>query len=380
MKLSRCRRYTKHYKYMRHTKHGGGGKKYKTKRTYHKHSRKLKHKSRLQKGGMWRSRKVAPELFEFPTPAPYNELINYQDMTVSTNSRGNDTYSFVNTSDQSPIFYSSTGKRNMVLSFIKVQPGRTKSLTKHFNWLIALKQIEDITRPEGLGSRYKYTYSIMLSRLSKRRQTITLNTDVYLILFPGSLSNSLKLKDIFIENDDQPSGTVSSDKVLKPTLAQGLTLKVYTNGKITEGETYTFSPDVNDYDMIKTNILLLRRIGDIIVLKNLYNSLNDAKDRNSSKDVIERIATAIRKFNKVAFIDPVTRILSGIPPIYDDVNVIIDESRAALTGAAAVAAASSPRSAASSPRSAASSPRSSTKSKLKIKEIESPSLPGNVSP
>ena len=150
MKLSRCRRYTKHYKYMRHTKHGGGGKKYKTKRTYHKHSRKLKHKSRLQKGGMWRSRKVAPELFEFPTPAPYNELINYQDMTVSTNSRGNDTYSFVNTSGQSPIFYSSTGKRNMVLSFIKVQPGRTKSLTKHFNWLIALKQIEDITRPEGL--------------------------------------------------------------------------------------------------------------------------------------------------------------------------------------------------------------------------------------
>ena len=372
MKLSRCRRYTKRYKYMRHTKHGG--KQYKTKRTYRKHSRKLKHKSRLQKGGMWSSSsKVAPEPFKFPTPAPYDELIKYQGMTVSTKSDGNDTYSFVNTSGQSPIFYSSTGNRNMVLSFIKVQQGRTKPLTKNFNWLIALKQIEDITRPQGLASRYKYTYSIMLSRLSKRRQTITLNTDAYLILFPGSISNSLEPKDIFIENDDQPSGTASSDKVLKPSLAQGLTLKVYTNGKITEGETYTFSPDVNDYDMIKTKMLLLRRIGDIVVLKNLYNSLNDAKDRNSSTDVIERIATAIRKFNKVALIEPVTRTLSGIPPIYNDVRVIITESRAALTGAAAVAAAAATA-------SAASSPRSSGESKLTNKEIESPSLPGNVSP
>ena len=57
MKISRRRKYnkrskyTKRVKYTRHTKHGG--KHYKNKRTYRKHPRKLKHKSRLQRGGVF---------------------------------------------------------------------------------------------------------------------------------------------------------------------------------------------------------------------------------------------------------------------------------------------------------------------------------------
>ena len=51
MKISRRRKHNKRSKYTRHTKHGGG-KHYKNKRTYRKHPRKLKHKIRLQRGGV----------------------------------------------------------------------------------------------------------------------------------------------------------------------------------------------------------------------------------------------------------------------------------------------------------------------------------------
>ena len=50
MRHAKRGKHTKRVKYTRRIKHGG--KKYKNKRTYHKHPRKLKHKSRLQNGGV----------------------------------------------------------------------------------------------------------------------------------------------------------------------------------------------------------------------------------------------------------------------------------------------------------------------------------------
>jgi hypothetical protein len=64
MKISKRMRHAKHgkhtkrAKYTRHTKHRG--KQYKNKRTYRKHPRKLKHKSRLQKGGVEQCNFEAP--------------------------------------------------------------------------------------------------------------------------------------------------------------------------------------------------------------------------------------------------------------------------------------------------------------------------------
>lgn len=56
MRHAKRGKHTKRAKYTRHTKHRG--KQYKNKRTYRKHPRKLKHKSRLQKGG-------DPYIFEY---------------------------------------------------------------------------------------------------------------------------------------------------------------------------------------------------------------------------------------------------------------------------------------------------------------------------
>jgi hypothetical protein len=94
MKISRRRKhnkrskYTKRVTYTRHTKHGGG-KHYKHKRTYRKHPRKLKHKSRLQRGGVKTETEkkfytviLDPE--DFPSDAMYLFNISYVELITET--------------------------------------------------------------------------------------------------------------------------------------------------------------------------------------------------------------------------------------------------------------------------------------------------------
>ena len=353
MKLSRRRKHTKRSKYTRHTKHGRG-KQYNTKRKYRKYSHKLKYKSRLQKGGMLRSGKVAPEppsqlapepqlvpsQFEFPdsVPDPFTKLVeNTEDnMTVSPDYK---TYTFENSSSgEYPVFKSSSeeGARLMNLNFKKSEGSTFRSgdkiLNKQFKWRITLKEIEDITRiSPGALRQYKYTYSIMLYRLSEKEGAITLETDVYVIISTAYKSNSIAAERVFIGNVTEHStgsstgSSTGTQRVKIPNLSQGLTLQVYTNGTSTGNKTYTFPyGEQNNFNNITRVLSDLAYIGDLMVLKKLYTSLNST-DVKTHKKKEENVAQTIIDFNKVTTADYLNRRLCKIPPvIYTEVENIIE--------------------------------------------------------
>lgn len=340
MKLSRRRKHTKRSKYTRHTKHGRG-KQYNTKRKYRKYSRKLKYKSRLQKGGMLRTpllsasapeppSQLAPSQFEFPPPVLYRELVNQtaDNMTVSPDYK---TYTFENrSSSEYPVFKSSNeeGARLMNLNFKKSEGSMFRSgdkiLNKPFNWRITLKEIKKRVTDD---ISYMYIYSIELRRRSDKepRPIITLKTDVYVVITRNSKTvNPFDPSLIFIGNGTEHStgSSTGTQRVRIPNLSQGLTLKV--NGSV-DNETYTFpygtDRNTNNFNNISLKLSELRAIGDLMVLKNLYISLNDVgNDEQKAKNVAE----AIYSLNYVTNTDGKNRIDFQIPSVYPTVESIIE--------------------------------------------------------
>jgi hypothetical protein len=347
MKISRRRRYTKCVKHTRNTKHGRG-KQYNTKRKYRKYSRKLKYKSRLQKGGMLRTpllsapeppSQLAPDLpsqpepsqFEFPVPDHYTDLVKntQRNMTVSSDYR---IYTFKNTSGEYPVFKSSSeeGARVMNLNFKKSEGStfrsKDKILNKPFNWRITLKEIkkriiDDIS--------YMYIYSIELRRRSDKepRPIITLKTDVYVVITHSSRSvDPFDPSRIFIGNGTEHStgSSTGTQRKIIPNLSQGLTLKV--NDSV-DNETYTFpygdDSDTNNFYNISLKLSDLRSIGDLMVLKKLYTSLNSI-DVKTDKQEADMVAQTIVNFNKVNTINFKTRNDCGIPASFDNVQAVID--------------------------------------------------------
>ena len=350
MKLSRRRKHTKRSKYTRHTKHGGGGKQYNTKRKYRKYSHKLKYKSRLQKGGTLKTPLLpasasasAPDLpsqlahsqFEFPdsVPDPFTKLVEdtEDNMTVSPDYK---TYTFENSSSgEYPVFKSSSeeGARLMNLNFKKSEGSMFRSgdkiLNKPFKWRITLKEIEDITRiSPGALRQYKYTYSIMLYRLSEKEEAITLETDVYVIISTAYKSNSIAAERVFIGNVTEHSTGSSTgiQRVRIPNLSEGLTLQVYTNGTSTGNKTYTFPyGEENNFNNITGVLSQLAYIGDLMVLKKLYTSLNST-DVKTDEQKAENVAQTIIDFNEVNTVDFPNRRRCKIPAKFGTIQAIID--------------------------------------------------------
>jgi hypothetical protein len=250
MKISRRRKhnkrskYTKRVKYTRHTKRGGG-KHYKNKRTYRKHPRKLKHKSRLQRGG------VKIKINDF--------------MKISTD-LGVIQYFFEDEDDKYTVSDSSDNPKRqpLELTYTKDRRGDTfippffKSKTKEFpnkrfDWRITLLSIREI--PDKIHEvrlfTYRYSFKIQLCCMLKDGRYITFNIYAYAdsknnyLTFNNTLHETWICNSIHVQNEDDVSEGYKS-------LDTGLVLKGNISEHCYDDDGVSMSDDL-DVSMIDDN-------------------------------------------------------------------------------------------------------------------------------
>ncbi len=328
MKISRRRKYnkrskyTKRFKYTRHTKRGGG-KHYKNKRTYRKHPRKLKHKSRLQRGGVIQR---------------YNDWMEVDTITHANGNNSN-LYIFRDKKENYTVFDSSDeheGQANYVLelTYTKDRRGDTfippffKSKTKEFpnkrfDWRITLISIDEIQ--EGTNLRYRYTYKIQLCCRLKDGRYITFNTGAYADTIDNKqirhntiTSEIWTNSSIHVVNEHAFSGgkRLSEGMILTGTISRTCYDNVDVSSIGDNTRVYTFPIAQNSITFQKiVNIFHdLKRKADVHVLEKL--GISDFATRSMPKAVIpNRVIKIIGPDGIPYYVDT----WKHKPPTYDPV-------------------------------------------------------------
>ena len=241
-------KHTKRVKYTRHTKNGG--KQYKHKRTYRKHLRKLKHKSRLQKGGVdpqtdftFYGKEYAFSLPKFPV-----ELAQ-----ISTR-----------------LYY----KKSERTGFFKTFKSADELLHQEFNVIVQLMCHAKLSDNIGL-----FLYNVKMNNIDTQKTHISL--EFYVFVDDGSKETTptteqiLELNQIYYWDSLDP---ISKKAILsEPTLQNVLkrysnSLPTFANGlklvpaKLSEKlpKNFTFPVDSNtNFSKIVKLLSNLRQIGNL---------------------------------------------------------------------------------------------------------------------
>ena len=299
MKISRRRKHnkrskhTKRSKYTRHTKHGGG-KHYKNKRTYRKHPRKLKHKIRLQRGGV------------------KTKINNF--MKVSTD-LGIIVYFFEDDNDANTVYDSSDkhegdanyrldltytkDRRDGVLGFFK---SKTKEFpNKRFDWRITLLSIREILELEGEILKYRYTYKIQLCCRLKDSRYITFDTYAYADTIDNRRGFKNEILDrwgnysIHVVNEDasdhsNPYESLEKGLVLKGTISQTCydVVESLTDDNI-RIYTFPYMQNITTFEKIVNIFYQLKMKADLKVLSYLGKTSFAMRDKIETRDDHSRL-------------------------------------------------------------------------------------------
>lgn len=264
MKISRRRKhnkrskYTKRVTYTRHTKHGGG-KHYKNKRTYRKHPRKLKHKSRLQRGGG----KI--KINDFMKISTDLEVIEY----FFEDKDGK--YTVSDSSDNPKrqpleLRYTKNKRGNTYIPpFFK---GNKTMFPRTFQWRITLSSIREI--PEERLFTYRYSFKIQLCCMLKDRRHITFITYAYADsksnyqIFRNPVNEPWIYNSIHVQNEDVSEGYKSLDTglVLKGTISEHCYDDVIMSGDNTRIYTFPYIQNSGTFQQIADILYTLKEKAD----------------------------------------------------------------------------------------------------------------------